>query len=40
MWGEGRALMTMRRFKATNRAGSNTFIPQGGGIPFKYNDAT
>ena len=39
MWGEGRALMTMRRFKATNKAGSNTFIPQGGGIPFKYNDA-
>lgn len=38
MWGEGRSLMTMRRFKATNAIGSNTYILAERGTNISYND--
>ena len=38
MWGEGRSLMTMRRFKATNAIGSNTYILKDRGTNISYND--
>lgn len=38
MWGEGRALMTMRRFHATNLMGQNTYILTDRGKNISYND--
>lgn len=39
MWGEGRALMTMRRFHATNQIGQNTYILSNRGKSISYNDS-
>lgn len=38
LWGEGRALMTMRRFHATNLIGNNTYIKDFRGKTISYND--